>query len=110
MAEIVWEIIEDPGEWHGPPLPKCPTGIKGHRYVFCLEEGQPTITLAEGEVCIGNRCIEDMASFGYEDLYSREIPCTIEFETCGSPGGWHGLTRCDCGWAWVLVPEPQARL
>lgn len=34
---------------------------------------------------------------GTEDLYFS-IRAKLVYRTCGNPGGWHGLERCDCGY------------
>lgn len=33
------------------PLPTCPVGQNGHRWSLSIEEGQVTLSLAEGEEC-----------------------------------------------------------
>lgn len=112
MADIQWEVMgpEYIG-WHGPPLPRCPIGIKGHSWAFSVEEGQLTIQRKGDDECLGEQCVEDLGMMGFEDIHSREeYPVKFVFEPgCGNPGGWHGMNRCDCGYAWVMVPDADVQ-
>lgn len=70
------------------PAPKCPVGMLKHRWELSIEDGQPTLGLAEGEVCVRhdfgagevNVCEEDLTGYRSYDpdaLVMLPIPVSI---------------------------------
>lgn len=114
MPEMEWEIVEvELGESGDPP--KCPKGgPTSHRWVL-ESDGGFLLGLAPGEECYSfvdgegkhyRWLCEDIVTVnGYEDIGLAPILMTMSFEAhCGNLGGWHGLSRCDCGWSWIIEP------
>lgn len=93
MAKLTeWVEVEPQPE--APPRPECPIGPHAHQWVLCIEEGQPSIRLAEGEVCpTWDRegwgpmpvCSVWVGDIDHELVYMAEIPVRIELvvEVCG---------------------------
>ena len=79
-----WEAVEtDPGS------------ILDDDYCQCNERDGWTLEIEEGQATLRHSCGKPSWLLP-EDIFA-EVPVTVTVETCGSPGGWHGMTRCDCG-------------
>ena len=64
-------------------------------YCQCNERDGWTLEVEEGQATLRHSCGKQSWLLP-EDIFA-EVPVTVTVETCGSPGGWHGMTRCDCG-------------
>lgn len=93
----------------GPP---CGVGPDGHTWHLSFNSyaGGDGIGVSLTSGC--EECDDAVLSAtGGEEVYmSGEISGSLHFEPdCSNLGGWHGLTRCDCGWQWRFDPEQIVR-
>jgi len=112
MRDISWEIVMNPEELPDPaPVPTCPIGVEGHRWVLSFEFG-PVLHLEEGEVCPKANptdtftvCENAVLYDGFEGLVMAPLPVRVAFGADHENlGGWHGDVRCDCNWWWEMEP------
>lgn len=99
MTGITWEDMPEPVE---PSREPCKTGPAGHVWHLTIDEGAMGLTSGCEE------CAEAiLGPIGGEDVFMLgAIVGKLVFNPDHpNLGGWHGLTRCDCGWTWNFVSE-----
>lgn len=94
MSKIRLEFTELPESAAIPEIDDtvCNCAFAGTPCKLLVEEGQAVI--------VHNECDKPI-DFYPEDLWT-EFPVTVTVETCDNPGGWHGMTRCECGPAIII--------
>lgn len=93
-----WEIVETADEWE--PVydrPACP-GPATHEWTLSIEEGEVGLHSGcqECDVTVEQEYLCMDGSLKGRLVFTPEHP---------NLGGWHGLTRCDCGWWWTFEPS-----
>lgn len=92
-----WEVVEVT-ESTEPPRSRCPLKPQDHTWSLSIEGG---------ELAFGSGCMDCDQDVEIESLFLNEIQGTVTFVPAHEGlGGWHGLNRCDCGWAWDFTPLP----
>lgn len=95
-----WTEVTDPIV----PEPRgrtCEVGPSGHTWTLQIEEGKVGMSSGCDECTNGI-----FAPTGGEELFMQAIPGRLVFRPEHEHlGGWHGFTRCDCGWQWEFVPD-----
>lgn len=87
----------------GPHIPECPNPL-AHRWRY--ENNYDHHGLSVVDDCIACRYY---GFPGDNDAVSIDIIGTLEFvPECDNLGGWHGVSRCDCGWQYLFHPDPQS--
>jgi hypothetical protein len=111
--KITWEDFGShaDADWTPESAPEdtrcaaCRAGSLGGRFTLAIEEGTPFLKCAAcGQA---PRWIEDLDTV-FIEMNPVPVSVTQEFE-CENPGGWHGLERCDHGWAIVITPATPER-
>ncbi len=89
----------------GPEKPiSCVDGWESHTWKLSIEADQIHLSTD----C--RLCTDGFWAFDHDDMGMGPVDVSLEFvPECDNLGGWHGLTRCDCGWQYLLTPTEATR-
>lgn len=96
-----WTVQAEPltADSVGPTSRPCEDGVESHQWRLVIDDGSTSFRSG----CMScEEFIEDMFPEAY---VVADIPVTLTWESCGNPGGWHGLQRCDCDAYWIVNAE-----
>jgi len=95
-----------PSEYNLDPAPVCDVGWDGHQWILSVEEGQ--VSLSSGcDICDCSFDVSDACELLFlKGGILGQLKVVPEHPNLG---GWHGTTRCDCGWWYEFIPEVIAR-
>lgn len=102
MADLNFHFVPDP-EPDGPEAEVHPS----EQETLCdcgTLDGLWDLSYDQGIQLVHRTCGKNFGAPDWEEFFYFESPVTLSLDQCSDPGGWHGLTRCDCGSTFVATP------